>query len=263
MASIFLIITAAYLLRSRAGSSELPDDTAEVSTTTQNSRIFALVIAIDNYQDHRVRNLRGCVADGEDFSMFLRDTLHVPEDRIVTLYDDNASREGIINAFLGEQGLIHSSNIVKEEPIVIFYAGHGTRGCAPRSWGAEDNQFEGLCPCDITQPVMERPPQEKGTQTDDCRMVYAIPDRTFNSLMQHLAHEKGDNIVSSPPIHFGAASHLCSMLLSNFAAGHYGLLSFWRHDERWPHQRSAMHVRRPRPPNPRGPRQENLVLGCS
>ena len=131
---------------SRAEPPVLLEHTAGVTALKPYSNIFALLIAIDDYATKR---LEGCLADARDFSLFLRDTLHVPENRIVTLYNHEASREGIIDAFIGKQGLIHNSNIMTGDPIIIFYAGHGSRICAPASWGAEANQFEALCPSDV------------------------------------------------------------------------------------------------------------------
>ncbi|KAH9923558.1 caspase domain-containing protein [Fomitopsis serialis] len=146
------------------------------------SRLFALVIAIDQYQDVRINDLHGCTHDGTDFVRFLRDTLRVPPSRIVQLIDAEATRANILDAFRDQ--LINNRDIKHGDAMVIFYAGHGDRRAAPPAWAAEDNMVETICPHD------EGIPDEQG------QTIIGIPDRTFDGLMRCLAHEKGDNILA-------------------------------------------------------------------
>ncbi|KAH9923562.1 caspase domain-containing protein [Fomitopsis serialis] len=148
----------------------------------RNNRIFALVIAIDEYKSGEIINLHGCIHDGDDFTKFLTETLHVPESRIVRLINVEATRARILDKF--DKDLINNPLIHRGDPIVIFYAGHGDRRSAPLTWAAENNMIETICPHD------ERMPDEKG------EIVNGIPDRTFDGLMRHLANEKGDNIIA-------------------------------------------------------------------
>ena len=103
-------------------------------------------------------------------------------------------------------GLIGHPDIERGDPIVIFYAGHGSQGEAPASWAAENNQFETICPYDVdvsTLSSLEPPhedtaPRGRLAALSGTGVIYGIPDRTFNGLMRRLAFVKGDNLVSIP-----------------------------------------------------------------
>ncbi|KAH9913630.1 peptidase C14, caspase domain-containing protein, partial [Fomitopsis serialis] len=147
-----------------------------------NSSIFALVITIDKYKSSEINDLRGCVHDGDDFVEFLTGTLQVPDSRVVRLTDADATRVTILDTF--NKDLINNPHIHANDPIVIFYAGHGDRIPAPDNWAAENNMIETICPHD------ERTKNEKG------KIVSGIPDRTFDGLMRRLASKKGNNIIA-------------------------------------------------------------------
>ena len=148
--------------------SHIPDET----------RIFALVVGIDDYESRSVSPLRGCKNDAEDFIRLLRNDLGVPEERIVALFDECATRSAILKSF--KEHLYFNSEIKNGDVIVFYFSGHGTSAVAPSGWLAENGRVELLCPFDY----------------DRGREVHGIPDYTLNALMEDLKHEKGDNIVS-------------------------------------------------------------------
>lgn len=124
--------------------------------------------------------LSGCVADAEATRDFLTATLKVPDSQIRFLSDMNAKRANIIKAFLELQTDLR---IKKDDPILIFFAGHGAETKAPAGWhsGDVDNKIQMIIPQDYSS---------KRT-----KQVHGIPDRTLNALINGIASAKGDNIV--------------------------------------------------------------------
>jgi hypothetical protein len=123
------------------------------------------------------------VSDAKDVVRYLKDSFIDPN--IIYLCDGAATRQGIIAAF---QSLIDNTDIQKDDPILIYYAGHGARIDKPSGpnwdrWVSLDSKVEQLCPSDVnTHP--------KG------KLIYGIPDRTIATLVNALSEKHGNNIVS-------------------------------------------------------------------
>ena len=146
-----------------------------------NSRgrtLYALLIGIDTY---RTKPLRGCVKDAEDVEKYLVEDLKVynGENQIRVLHNEKASRAGILQALVD---LRMDARIKKGDPILIFYAGHGTEIEAPQGWEAGGQKIQTIIPHDFSE---------------DAPVVHSIPDRTLSALIDMLAAEKGDNIVGN------------------------------------------------------------------
>jgi len=150
------------------------------------SRVFALIVAIDKYKNDQIPNLSGCENDGQNINAFLTKILHVPPSHIVFLTNEAATRHGIISNF--ETHLIQNTEIRKGDAMVFFYAGHGSRIAAPQRWLADSHLIETICPHD------ER------TEDAEGNWIHGIPDRTIDGLMRKLAIHKGDNIVRPPSL---------------------------------------------------------------
>ena len=73
------------------------------------------------------------------------------------------------------------------DPILIFYAGHGAETDVNGGKGEEGEKIQMIVPCDYGQGKDE---------------VNGIPDRTINALLEGLAREKGDNIVTAAILQF-------------------------------------------------------------
>ncbi|KAF8436543.1 caspase domain-containing protein [Boletus edulis BED1] len=139
--------------------------------------LFALVIGIDNYA--HCGKLHGAVRDAKAIKQYLEEELGVSEDRIYTLFDEEATRHAIIKAF---RNLQNDQRINKGDPIMIFYSGHGGETNPPHSWGL-DRKIQCLLPqdCEIGRANLPT----------DCG---PIPDRTIGALIEDIARAKGDNI---------------------------------------------------------------------
>jgi hypothetical protein len=128
-----------------------------------------------------VTTLKGAVADADSINEYLEHDLKVQDSHIRNLREAQATRAAIIDEF---HALQTNPNIKRDDPILIYYAGHGGEITAPSGWeaGRTDSMTQMLIPHDY-QPKADKP------------LVYGIPDRTISVLISRIAKAKGDNIV--------------------------------------------------------------------
>ena len=132
----------------------------------------------------------------------------MPSSQIVFLADEEATERGISEQF--ETFLIKNENIQRDDAIIFFFAGHGSRPDAPEGWLAEGNKIETLCSHDVQ------------TTGDDGKEIWGISDRAIDALMRKLAFEKGDNIVClsllfpTRALHRGCTHLGCHLRLLSF-----------------------------------------------
>ncbi|TFK20700.1 hypothetical protein FA15DRAFT_719362 [Coprinopsis marcescibilis] len=84
--------------------------------------LFALIIGINNYEHYGLTKLYGAVPDAEAMRKYLVEDLKVPDSQITLLCNRDASRQAVIDGFIK---LRDNKNIKKDDPILIYYAGHG------------------------------------------------------------------------------------------------------------------------------------------
>jgi hypothetical protein len=124
---------------------------------------------------------------------YLEKRLGVPESRIQTLFDEDATHNGIIQKLRDLQHV----DTKEGDPILIYYAGHGVTGDAPEDWEVSgDRKIELLAPHDIDYK--------------DKFLVNAIPDLTIGMLLEDLAKAKGNNIVRLVCTIGRGDAHLCN-----------------------------------------------------
>ncbi len=143
--------------------------------------LFALVIGIDKYFSDRIRDLSGAVADADAISIFLQETLGVPQGQIKNLRNEEATRLSI-EAAIKELG--NNPAIKKDDPILIFYAGHGAEAKAPSGWPSANGKIQMLIPHDFTT-----------SGSDDSERGQGVLDMKLSHLLTNLAAKKSDNIV--------------------------------------------------------------------
>ncbi|KAF6750892.1 hypothetical protein DFP72DRAFT_756014, partial [Ephemerocybe angulata] len=142
--------------------------------------MHALIIGIDDYSlATGFKPLRAAVSDAQHFSDWLVYEQKVDPSSIRKLYNAEATRTAIIKAF---QDLATSSDIKKGDPIVIYYAGHGSEAPAPKEWHWDSPRVQMIIPWDYKHPDGPN------------RTVQGIPDRTIGYLLTNLSMNKGDNI---------------------------------------------------------------------
>ncbi|KAF9555689.1 hypothetical protein CPC08DRAFT_820895 [Agrocybe pediades] len=112
-----------------------------MSTISTNLPIVCLTIGINHYiTGHKdFPNLAGGVPDANNFNEYLQTTLGVPQENILTLMDQTATRKGMFDGFLWllNQVMARSGNAYA----IIFFSGHG-------AWDATRSDSM-LCPSDI------------------------------------------------------------------------------------------------------------------
>ena len=145
----------------------------DMSTTIP--RLFALVIGINRYKEIRPK-LSGAVADANAIIEYL--SSKTSASRILSLKDKQATRKAIIKAF---KTLIKSEDIEKNDPIMIYFAGHGGEA---QIQGQEE----------VTQMILPYDASPR-TQNDDESVILGIPDFEIRKLLNDIAVEKGNNIV--------------------------------------------------------------------
>jgi metacaspase-1 len=125
------------------------------------SRKLALLIGIDTYSSYA---LQGCVTDVELQRQLLIYRFGFNPKDILTLTNEQATRQGILTAF--EEHLIKQA---KPDDVVVFhYSGHGSRVFDPNPIVSEPGQKFGLngtfVPVDSPLPVIN--PQERSIVND-------------------------------------------------------------------------------------------------
>lgn len=99
------------------------------------------------------------------------------------LLNEDATRSSIIHEL---ESLISNAQISTEDPVVVYFAGHGGEATAPPSWGGGDAKAQMFLPHDY-KPQADR--------LEDIK--HGIPSRTIGILLENLANKIGDNIVST------------------------------------------------------------------
>ena len=143
----------------------------EQSHGSSGSSLWALLVGIDGYK--AVNRLNGCVNDVEAMRTFLINQ-RIPEDHILVLTDQQASRAAILRTF--EEFLINNPAIAFNDQILFHYSGHGSQ--MPDTTGVEPDGYN--------ETIV---PYDSRTQG-----IYDIPDKVLASLLARLATMKGTNI---------------------------------------------------------------------
>ena len=145
-------------------------------STTTIPRLFALVIGINEYKELRPK-LFGAVSDADAIIEYLSSM--TSPSRIISLKDKQATRKSIIDAF---KTLIKSKKIKKNDPIVIYFAGHGGEAQIQ----GQDEMTQMLLPYDASPRTQNK---------NELPVIRGIPDFEIRKLLNDIAVEKGNNIV--------------------------------------------------------------------
>jgi len=140
-----------------------------------------VVCGINDYESRDFSRLRGAVLDASEVVDLFVTNYQVPRDQILLLTNKAASRSGIISAL---DGLSRDTRIRPGDPILFYFAGHGSEISPPEGWecGGPGSNIQVLVPQDYCSNAGHEIP--------------GIPDRTIGFLLDKIAHIKGNNIVS-------------------------------------------------------------------
>ena len=160
----------------------------DLHSPSGSRRLSALIIGIDDYkQKTGFHALKAAVRDADSIRNWLVGEFKVPASHIRDLRNKEATRKAIIEALVA---LSKDPNIQRDDPILIYYAGHGTEAPAPKQWRWDSPKIQMIVPWDFKHPDGPGP-----------GVIEGIPDRTLGVLLTKLSKEKGDNIVRPPSLH--------------------------------------------------------------
>ena len=144
------------------------------------SRLFALLIGIDDYKSGRIWNLEACADDARRMKQWLVHDFQVPCSNISLLVNKEATKRRIEDVFMSH--LVNNPAISHGDALLIYFAGHGSSMPAPRDWcEGKPRHVQVLCPYDH---------DTKGPEG----RVAGISDRSLCSMLGELSAVKGDNI---------------------------------------------------------------------
>ncbi|PBK63120.1 hypothetical protein ARMSODRAFT_846101, partial [Armillaria solidipes] len=164
--------------------------------------IWAVLVGIDGYSSYP---LRGCVADALAMKQYLVEDLLVPEDRVQSLlgsmnHRDTSqtdvssipSRENILSVLLS---LITNPDIERGDPIIIFFAGHGSRYALSDYDDDEDSDFDEELEDGRSHKFVEAVcPIDRNTLDSRGALIPDISDRELNIILSQISRTKGHRI---------------------------------------------------------------------
>jgi len=136
--------------------------------------MFALIVGIDIYKSNDVADLYGGVSDARAIESYLTDGLGVDKSRIRMLLNEEATRQGIINALVA---LRDNDDIEHGEAILIYYCGHGRETSVLNKWATDGTEKRIMIQTIIPQEGKE------------------ITNQTFVWLIEDIMRKRGDNTV--------------------------------------------------------------------
>ena len=204
------------------------------AVSSQIPKLFALIIGINKYQKG-YRTLRGAVPDGKAFKKYLMKRLCVPESHIISLFDRDATRDKIIEGFRklrdnkdieeGDPIFIFYAGHGSQKPAHPDWVieGGSVQMEGRNVWMEDPNLWMEDPNVDMEDPSVQM--EDPDVQMEDPKVqikspkvqmmevilpydcgavneehpegVEPIPDHTIGILIDEIAAEKGDNIVST------------------------------------------------------------------
>lgn len=153
-----------------------------------------LAIGIDDYQS--LPKLRGAVADVHAMTDYLQMAMGVQSSRIHLLSNGAATKKGILTSL---QELSASGDIQADDPLIIYFAGHGSMVGSPdeqrSDTGGLKTRVRLLCPQDFT-PGME-----------DVDHANGITHSTIRDCLEQVHEAKSNKIVSSDFLYSSSSDH--------------------------------------------------------
>jgi hypothetical protein len=144
------------------------------------SRVFAVLIGIDDYKSGRIWNLEACAHDAQRMKQWLMQDLQVPKENIALLLNQEATKRRIEDTFMSH--LVNNPAIAKGDALIVYFAGHGSTMRAPPDWcEGKLGSVQVLCPYDH---------DTKGPEG----RIAGISDRSLFAMLAELSLVKGDNI---------------------------------------------------------------------
>lgn len=119
----------------------------------EKKNCYALFIGIDQYENADIPDLSGCIKDAQRFLDYLHQHLNEEAYLLHTrcLFTGTSllpTRANIITSIRE-----HFGQAQKNELVLFFYAGHGSKEVAPTHFLEADGYMQTIVPCDARQPT--------------------------------------------------------------------------------------------------------------
>jgi len=141
----------------------------------------ALLIGINNYRDQSIHPLQAAVADVEKLKELLI-SLGASPANIITLFNQDATRNDILDKL---RALANDNRIQWDDPILIYFAGHGSEVDTPEGWPPSTGKVQLILPYDCI--------------SDNRHLSEGEGQAIFDIILGHhihrIAQNKGSNIV--------------------------------------------------------------------
>ena len=138
--------------------------------------MHGLFFGIDEYKSPSCHNLSGAVQDVNNMVDYFHHDLGVPLEQLTVRLNSDATRSTIISDI---QALANNPLIKKQDPIVIYFSGHGCTPKRPQNWP-------------VIQAIVAH---DSNTLDSNEKDIGVIPDYMINVLLGQLASRCGNNIV--------------------------------------------------------------------
>ncbi|KAF8594925.1 hypothetical protein BDV93DRAFT_576869 [Ceratobasidium sp. AG-I] len=168
-------MSTASIFRAREHPGHRLQDLHGRPSISQEPHLHGLFFGIDEYESPSYHNLSGAIQDVNNMVDYFHHDLGVPLEQLTIRRNSEATRSRIISDI---QALSNNPLIKKQDPIVIYFSGHGCTPKRPQNWP-------------VIQAIVA---YDSNTPDLDGELIGVIPDYTINVLLGQLASRWGDNI---------------------------------------------------------------------
>lgn len=110
--------------------------------------VYSLLVGVNQYKNPRINPLRGCQADAELVKKTLQEKFKLPTGNIKTLYNADATRDNVINAFNTHLTDNLRNNPSEDNVAVFYFSGHGAQSASPPEfWHIEPDHLDETLVC--------------------------------------------------------------------------------------------------------------------
>lgn len=160
-----------------------------------NPKLYALLVGINKYQTESFRNLLACENDVRDMEKVLEKKFKAEDRSILTLINEQATREGIIENF--EK---HLTQAKKGDFVLFYYSGHGATERTPEEFKPYNPSHK------IENIVCYDSRTEKTLEDGSTKIIFDLADKELAYLLSRVDENKPHIAVIMDCCHSGSAT---------------------------------------------------------
>ncbi|KAJ2927422.1 hypothetical protein H1R20_g9675, partial [Candolleomyces eurysporus] len=148
--------------------------------------MHAIIVGIDEFESNSFARLQSCVSDANRVKSYLTDSLLVPQDQIVTLFNADATKDRILKEL---EALLQKPSVEQDAPILIYFATHSFMQATSN----------GITTYLVPYGAAEKPdPYSNKPSVQAAYIQYS----TIQDIIHRIADAKTENIVSGQKTQF-------------------------------------------------------------